>query len=838
MKFLKTNYRYFLCFFIPAIILLIIFKESKIYPFGDYSYLYSDLFQQYMPFLVNLEHKLANSQSLAYSWNLGLGLPFSPILSYYLTSPANLIIMLIDSSLIADAIDIMIIIKISLCAVTFCYYLSKNYENRNLLTVSISLCYALSSYVCTYCFNIIWLDALILFPLIVLGIQYIYEERKYKLYFFSLFITILSNYYIAIIICIFSLLYFLLLIFVNEKQLERNYLFTSIKLFFAYSLLAGLTSAIAIFPAMIALSSTASGEFSFPKTIDFYISFIDLITRFSIIVPKEIGDNFPNLYCSVIILLAIPLYVLNKKIKKKSKCINLSILVFMLISFNTNILDYIWHGFHFTNSICTRNSFIFIFFVLTVSYEALSNIEYINNKSYIISVMCTILYIAIIWKFQINGNNSTTDYKENIIFLTIFFVLMYFIFTFIIVSGFKQTRIIHLLLLLTISYELYMNAGVFIYSTNNRSSFIDSYNKVTDYTKKLRENNTDFFRIEQTSTFSPNDGALMNYNSASCFSSTANNHITDFYKALGLEASTNYFSFYGHTPVTASILGVKYLISSQDLSFTDIPEFYTRTESTDINCYKYNYALPIGFMVPPSFSDVDLLESENPFDNLNSLYQTITNQKDNIFNNISYEKNVNHYEFMVTDNKPVYFKYNSPIYCQIMASIHHNDGTIEQKPFNYLSKGYISYLGELERGETVAIKISNEKDEYHNLDLYVCSFDKDKMELFYSCASKNMLNVLHYTDTSIDATINSSESGIIFTSIPYDKHWDLYVDGKKTSLSSYKDTFITFNLNKGDHTIALEYNSSYNYIGVIITALSAITFIILEIYYQKRKKDQ
>lgn len=126
MKFLKTNYRYFLCFFIPAIILLIIFKESKIYPFGDYSYLYSDLFQQYMPFLVNLEHKLANSQSLAYSWNLGLGLPFSPILSYYLTSPANLIIMLIDSSLIADAIDIMIIIKISLCAVTFCYYLSKN----------------------------------------------------------------------------------------------------------------------------------------------------------------------------------------------------------------------------------------------------------------------------------------------------------------------------------------------------------------------------------------------------------------------------------------------------------------------------------------------------------------------------------------------------------------------------------------------------------------------------------------------------------------------------------------------------------------------------------------
>ena len=161
-----------------------------------------------------------------------------------------------------------------------------------------------------------------------------------------------------------------------------------------------------------------------------------MITRFSIIVPKEIGDNFPNLYCSVIILLAIPLYVLNKKIKKKSKCINLSILVFMLISFNTNILDYIWHGFHFTNSICTRNSFIFIFFVLTVSYEALSNIEYINNKSYIISVMCTILYIAIIWKFQINGNNSTTDYKENIIFLTIFFVLMYFIFTFIIVSGF------------------------------------------------------------------------------------------------------------------------------------------------------------------------------------------------------------------------------------------------------------------------------------------------------------------------------------------------------------------------------------------------------------------
>ena len=153
-------------------------------------------------------------------------------------------------------------------------------------------------------------------------------------------------------------------------------------------------------------------------------------------------------------------------------------------------------------------------------------------------------------------------------------------------------------------------------------------------------------------------------------------------------------------------------------------------------------------MVPPSFSDVDLLESENPFDNLNSLYQTITNQKDNIFNNISYEKNVNHYEFMVTDNKPVYFKYNSPIYCQIMASIHHNDGTIEQKPFNYLSKGYISYLGELERGETVAIKISNEAKK---VDAAVDSGDKYATQVRPTKVTDKMHRGLSYQN--ITATV-------------------------------------------------------------------------------------
>src|SRR5699024_4710170 len=78
--------------------------------------------------------------------------------------------------------------------------------------------YALSGYMAAYSWNIMWLDCLLLFPLIVLGLERLVREKKCFLYCITLGLSILSNYYISIMICIFMVLYFMALLILEKKE--------------------------------------------------------------------------------------------------------------------------------------------------------------------------------------------------------------------------------------------------------------------------------------------------------------------------------------------------------------------------------------------------------------------------------------------------------------------------------------------------------------------------------------------------------------------------------------------------------------------------------------------
>ena len=93
----KVKFRigYALSFLIPVIILTGIFIGRDVYPFGDNIYLRSDMYHQYAPFYKELYRKLTEGGSFIYSWNIGMGVNFTAIYSYYLASPVNLLLWLL-----------------------------------------------------------------------------------------------------------------------------------------------------------------------------------------------------------------------------------------------------------------------------------------------------------------------------------------------------------------------------------------------------------------------------------------------------------------------------------------------------------------------------------------------------------------------------------------------------------------------------------------------------------------------------------------------------------------------------------------------------------------------
>ena len=358
-----------LSFLLPLVTMLIIFIGKGIFPFGQESFLRTDLYHQYAPFLREFQAKLQSFSSLHYSFNIGLGVNFTSLLAYYLASPLNFFVILFPKGLVVEYISYLIIIKISLSGMTASIYLRKHFQKNGLFSVLFSMIYALSGFVAAYSWNVMWLDCIFLFPLILLGLEELMDEGKGTLYTVSLALAILSNYYISIMICLFLILYFLSRLFYAAISDVRE-LGKQIGHFALYSLLAGIMAGILLLPAVFALRMTASASISFPKTFTQYFTIIDMMARLFPFVETEQGlKHWPNIYAGTLSLFILPLYFKNPAIQKKKKVIYAAFMLFFFLSFSINALNFIWHGFHYPNSLPARQSFIFVFLLIIQGAE-------------------------------------------------------------------------------------------------------------------------------------------------------------------------------------------------------------------------------------------------------------------------------------------------------------------------------------------------------------------------------------------------------------------------------------------------------------------------------------
>ena len=260
MKY-KKLYKYILSFIIPVVLLLIIFALLGIYPFGKNDLLWFDTQAQYIDFLSYWQDVIKGNASVFYSFGKNLGGNMFGLFTYYLTSPIDLIVVLFSKIDLPQAFMTIILIKIGLCGVFFRYYLehsrfithSKSHTGLKKLIFSCS--YALLSYNIVYCMSHMWLDCVMMRPLIFLGIERIVEEKKWGLYLASFTIAIIGNYYIAFMIAIFTIPYFIYMLLWNNQDKKFKEIIVNNKdriwMYVRISLIAVLIAGIIIIPTII-----------------------------------------------------------------------------------------------------------------------------------------------------------------------------------------------------------------------------------------------------------------------------------------------------------------------------------------------------------------------------------------------------------------------------------------------------------------------------------------------------------------------------------------------------------------------------------------------------------
>lgn len=509
-KMLAARY-YCLAFLIPFVIILIAAYYRGFAPFGENTLMAIDAWGQYFPMLREMKRAF-RSLDLSYSFTGALGFDLTAQSAYYTNSPLWYLLFLLPGELTPSQVDMMVFIRFALAGLTFFIYLSSHYKKRTVPMLAFSLGYAFSGYTFAFINQFMWMDAVVLLPLVLLGIEKLYRgEGGVILYTVSLFLTIYSNFYIAYAVCIFSVLWFFLQTVCNRFTV-RGWFLAAVR-FGICSLTAGLLNLGILLPLLNAVSNTLASEIGFGSVYRFYHKWIELFKMLLPFRPSSLAFGAPNLYFGIVAaVFTVPAMFSREPLKKKMGYI--AIFIFMFISFNFNLLDFIWHGFHYPNQLPGRQSFLFIFIGLVIAYSGFKYLtEELIKRDDVKRILAFALSLIIFAEFTANAVVKVLEDAKSV----------------------------------PVSSILRNDEAL--------SEVSEKYNPDKD--------KNEFWRIELAS-HRYNGGQLYGYNGISHYSSTMSGDCYNFFTKLGMSVYAKNVSIeYLPNPVLNALFGVRYIVSER-----------------------------------------------------------------------------------------------------------------------------------------------------------------------------------------------------------------------------------------------------------------------------------
>ena len=617
-----------LAFCIPVAVMCIAIIYKDIYPFGEQCFLRVDMYNQYMPFFTELHRKLREGGSLFFSWRAGLGADFLALYAYYLASPVNLLLILCPEAYIIEFMTLCIVIKIGLCGSSFAWYLKKHFGTEDYIVAFFSAFYALSGYMCAYYWNIMWLDCMILAPIVILGLERLVYRKKTGLYTVVLAACILTNYYVSIPICIFLVCYFFVLCIcgLEKDRLRSLGSLGSLGRFLFCSVLAGGMAAVLLLPTALALRAAGFSRPRFPSEIKVYFNMIEMLARHCMNVGVELrSEHWPNLYCGAGVFFLFPLYVCCRKIRWKEKLAKILLLIFLYLSFSINILDFFWHGLNYPNSLPARQSFLAVFLLLSMCFEVFLHRKELSGKWLMLSVSGALVFLLLC---SITIKNE--DFSKNSFLFTALYVIVLALLFYWNMSGSLKKNLAELLFFVMIFMEITVNTIETSVATTNRAEYHEDYRTNRTLLAGVAEQNAGkgenedeavFYRVEEHGRMTKNDGMLAGFPSATYFSSTVNGKMGDFYEKMGMSSSKVFYCHDGASPFASALLAVDYTISDNPKEEKAFYELIGGQENKYL--YQNRLALPVSFGLSEEMGEAFLnaweKEAELPFERQNQL---------------------------------------------------------------------------------------------------------------------------------------------------------------------------------------------------------------------------
>lgn len=825
----------------------LIFISKGIFPFGKNSLIWGDMHDQITAFYYHFYDSFRGNASLLVDFTTGGGVNFLGIMAYYILSPLTFLLLFFPREQVYLAVSIIVALKILISSLTCLYFIRYYFKKLpNAISIFLAICYAFSGY-SLFMYQITpWMDAMYLFPLVMIGLKKTLDLEKPTWYIITLTISLICSFYVSIMIVIFIFLasYIYLLTYKEKKERKKAILSLGIS-----TILSLLMAAFIIIPSYMEISISSRMGFNLGSVLN---------SR-----SGPLTDKLSFFMFGGVLYLGILLLLKNHKKEKKFLIWYFATSLIVLIPAIVEPINKIWH-FGSYAYFPYRFAFITMFLLIVGACqgynialpEKLKKIKKENDlmKNIILvigTILSSIVIILLTYRyygiFQNALNKLTLSINQRTLLLLgattfIDFVCCMIIYHF--TSSWKKVRI-GCMLVITIVHIL-CNGFLYLGIDKTQKDLMGQYESSLEVSKSYQEK--DYYRVKNlVPYFMMNSGMSMKYHTLDHFTSLTSEKALKSLKKMGYSSMWVKTSSKGGTLFSDALLANKYIISEEKI---DSPYYKQTGKYKSLYFYELKEELSYGYFMNENET---IFDKKNSFEVQNSIYKKITNTSKNLFTTYEDWKKVNIKESKKENNKTLYesdknrfcfleqnikVNGNKILYLEILNDLDNSTNQSIYEKFNIYINDKLYKEHALTENDNGIIELGMFKDEEVNIKVEVIydvelevitlgAMDVEKYEGFMK--NEKVPTTVEYNRNKVKVQVDSDKKQLLFLPISYNGGYIGTNNGKKIEVQRVFGNFIGIPVEEGENSIELKFiPAGLKEIGLISVISLIITVILLK----------
>lgn len=802
-----------------ALILCAVYAACGFWPFGPNSVMTGDLNSQYIPFYAHFYDAVRSGGSLFYADDLGMGGGAFALFAYYFASPFAWLYLVIAPEFYGQLCCLVYAAKVVLAAVAFCFYLERRWGGENALWLPLCWCYGLMGYSLAYAQNVLWLDAVILLPLVCAGIDRLLAGKGAVGFCLALAAAIFTNFYMGYMLCIFSVLYFAAGLAVRSPRPGAKAALSAFGRFAAAGGTAAALAGAVLLPAVREILQVKSTGLDLSGGGQF--SPLDLIQKFftGSFVWADVQTGLPPVYCGMLGLGAALLYFFSAR-PRREKLVYGLFTALLLLSLWWRPLDLVWHGFAAPNWFPYRESFLLVFLLLTLGAGALTGPVRLNGGLAAGALAAALGVLVYFTRAETYGR------RRWLLACCLLAAGIGLAWLWGRLRGGKK-RLAALALAALTAGELALNGwwALRLFEAYPVADYMEFVRAGRATVRVVEKGNTESYRIEKTSFRTLNDPMLLGYEGLTHFSSVQDGASSILLMALGYR---NYGSSYGYlsgsTAAADSLLSVGWFLAREGDA---VP---THFEQTDIaapwQVYQNPNALPRALWSPSDAGAFGLAEGLDAFEAVETLYTALRGEDVTLFAPVESAESGGEFNLTMPESGILYAIFSGAGADVPLAVNGQDRGTVLSID---RSADAAVDLGRFSAGDTVKVTLGAAVDFARFAVL-------DEKALAAACDALRAAApaVTSWADGAITLESNAQADGLAVLTVPWDDNWQAEVDGAPTETQKAAGALLAVELPAGSHALTLHYEQPGAAAGLGLTLAGAVALAALAIWQKKQ----